>query len=308
MASLDPAMAAVMRRMAELRANLPSRYSLPFPESRAQLLFERTPWLQDGPACATRDDVVTADGRTFGRRLVTPPIDDGRHLLVYLHGGGWCVGSSMTHDNIVRRLAGGMRATAWSIDYALAPEAPHSAGLDDCVAAIRLAAREHSDRHLVLAGDSAGAHLALAAALRLRGAGERLIRSLILFYGVYTDACDDESMRAHGDGRHGLSIQAHRRYLDACFGPAGTPQRNAAFVLPARADLRGLPRTWMTAAELDILRDQSRVFAHALRTAGGEVVENEVPGVIHGFLSYGIALPQAGEALATAAAWALRDP
>ena len=304
-AALHPDMHAVMQRMAELRRGLPNRYTLEFPEARAQLLFERTPWLSDGPPCHTADGMVNHDDRSFGRRLVIPPVVNDRHLLLYLHGGGWCVGSLTTHDNIVRRLATEMRCVAWSIDYALAPEAPHPAGLLDCIAAIRLAAQQHPGLRLVVAGDSAGAHLALSAALQLHEKNAEIIDSLLLFYGVYTDACDDASMRAHGDGRYGLSIAAHERYLNACFGPERAESRSNAFALHDTVDLRGLPRIHLTIAELDILRDQSYALVEKLKIADVSVDVNELLGVIHGFVSFGQQLPQAAEALSAAARWAV---
>ncbi|MCF8184238.1 MAG: alpha/beta hydrolase [Polynucleobacter sp.] len=294
-----------MQRMAELRRGLPNRYTLAFPESRAQLLFERTPWLADGPPCHTVDGLVNYDDRSFGRRLVIPREVNDRHLLVYLHGGGWCVGSSATHDNIVRRLAAEMRCVAWSIDYALAPEAPYPAGQLDCIAAIQLAAQQHPSLRLVVAGDSAGAHLALSAALQLRDNCAEIIDSLLLFYGVYTDACDDASMRAYGDGRYGLSIAAHERYLRACFGLDRAESRSKAFALHDAVDLRGLPRVYLTVAELDILRDQSYALVEKLQIADVSVDVHELPGVIHGFLSFGQQLPQAAEALSAAARWAV---
>jgi acetyl esterase len=322
MAEAAPAMRAVLERLAAQRAGLPSRYGLPFPEARAVLLREREPWLADGPACAHEARSVSYGGRTVALRVYHPEAPAGaralrgaeaaaskltpiqtaaassRRVLVYLHGGGWCVGSPATHDNIVRRLAVGLGCTAWSIDYALAPEAPYPHGLDDAVAAIRAAAHEHPGAALVVAGDSAGANLALDAALRLREPGDVAIEALLLFYGVYTDALDDASMTAHGDGRWGLSRQAHERYLDAYRGSAPP-----AFALDPRIDVHGLPPTRLTIAELDILRDQSHALAAKLRGAGVAVAVDEVPGVIHGFLSYGLQLPQAGAALDAAWAW-----
>jgi acetyl esterase len=299
----DPAMQAVMERITARRAGLPNRYALAFPEARSQLLFEREPWLADGPACASTDRDTGYAGRHFAMRVVKPERISGEWLLVYLHGGGWCVGSSVTHDNIVRRLATLLGCEAWSIDYALAPEAPFPAGLLDCVAAIELAAQRHPALRIVVAGDSAGAHLALAAALRLRDQARPLINALLLFYGVYTDDCNGVSMRSYADGRYGLSLQAHQRYLDACFGPTGGRDRASAFALHNQVDLRSLPRTWLTAAELDILRDQSHALSTKLQAARVAVEVDEVPGVIHGFLSYGQLLPQAGQALAAAARW-----
>ena len=305
MAELHPSMRAVLEQLAAARQGLPNRYDLPFPEARAQLLMERQPWLADGPACPSHERAVQASGRSFGMRVYRPENLSGRYLLVYLHGGGWCVGSSATHDGIVRRLACGLACETWSIDYALAPEAPCPAGLLDSIAAVELAAREHPGLRLVVAGDSAGANLALEVALCLRDQGLSLINALLLFYGVYTDDCSGASMEMYGDGRYGLSLQAHRRYLDAYMGPSAqdSPDAGGAFALRDDVNLSGLPRSWLTVAELDILRDQSHRLAEKIRQVGGVVHVDEVAGVIHGFLSYGRTLPQVGTALDAAIQW-----
>jgi acetyl esterase len=304
---LHPAMRSVLEQLAVQRAGLPSRYEVPFPQARAQLEKERAPWLADGPPCTALERTEQSDGRRFGLRVYRPQAPSSGRMLVYLHGGGWCVGSPATHDNIVRRLACGLNCEAWSIDYALAPEAPYPAGLLDCLAAVELAARERPAARLIVAGDSAGANLALDSALRLRDQGRRLIDSLLLFYGVYTDGCSDSSMAAYGDGRYGLSLQAHLRYLDAYAGAARYGGDALRFASGDDTDLRGLPDCWLTVAELDILRDQSHEMARRLRQAGGLVELQEVSGVIHGFLSYGLVLPQVDEALGAATRWALQE-
>ena len=235
-------------------------------------------------------------------------------MLIYLHGGGWCVGSSRTHEAIVRRLADALNCMAWSIDYALAPEQPFPAGLHDCIAAIEEAAVRHPGASIVVAGDSAGANLALGATLWLRdrraaGMAATLPDALLLFYGVYTDSIAGPSMAAYGDGRYGLSIVAHQRYLRAYLdrqGDAGGAQldRRYVFQLDPAVDLRGLPPTFLLAAQVDILRDQSLEMAAALRAAGNEVESVEVPGVTHGFLAYGKALAEVGRSVDRAARFA----
>lgn len=293
---------ALLDQFAAARAGQPSRYELPFPEARAQLLRERQPWLDDGPVCEVRDRQAQADGREFRIQVVRPRDCGARRLLVYLHGGGWCVGSPETHGPVVRRLAEGLACEAWSVDYALAPEAPFPNGLLDCEAAIELARREHPGAQLILAGDSAGANLAVGAALRLRDRGRPLPDALLLFYGVYTDDCSDASVEWYGDGRYGLSLMAHRRYMAAYFGEHAPLPADLGHVYPLRTgvDLRGLPRSYLMAAQVDILRDQSHAFAQALRAAQVDIAFDEVEGVTHGFLSYGKVLPEVGTALARA--------
>lgn len=310
-------MQSVLDRLARLRAGLPSRYELPFPQAREQLLREREPWLLDGPECAGHDRAFDVAGRMLPMRVVRPSRISPRRLLVYLHGGGWCVGSPRTHDAIVRRLADALECEAWAVDYALAPESPYPKGLRDALAAIGLAAAEHPNARLIVAGDSAGANLALDAALQLRDQGDTLIAALLLFYGVYTDDCSGASMEAYGDGRYGPSIRAHRRYLEA-YRDLVTPRTSEQgvckdsqggadgleFALSPRVSLAGLPPAWLTVAELDILRDQSHELATRLRHANVPVEVDEVPGVIHGFLAYGQQLDAVGEALGRAATWA----
>ena len=195
--------------------------------------------------------LLEAEGRSIPVHVYRPDGATDERVLVYLHGGGWCVGSPATHDNIVRRLATGLACPTWSVDYALAPEAPYPAGLLDSAGGVRAAAREHPGRRLIVAGDSAGANLALDAALRLRDENGPAIDALLLFYGVYTDRVDDASMAAHGDGRWGLSREAHERYLSAYRGDT-----RPAFALDDAVALTGLPPTWLTVAELDILHDR----------------------------------------------------
>jgi acetyl esterase len=94
-------------------------------------------------------------------------------LIVYFHGGGWCIGSIALMDNVARELAHATGAAVVSVGYRLAPEHPFPAGLDDCEAITRWAL-DHSDRfqvpseRVVVAGESAGGNLAAAVCLRLR--------------------------------------------------------------------------------------------------------------------------------------------
>jgi len=301
-------MRAVLARLASQRAGTVNRYELPFVQALALLLNERRPWLDDGPPCASEVRSVNVGGRSFRIQVYQPESCASQRVLIYLHGGGWCVGSPGTHDNIVRRLAASLCCTAWSVEYALAPEAPFPAGLLDCIAAVELARREYPDAGLVVGGDSAGANLALDVARRLRDRGQALIDALLLFYGVYTDACSGPSMQAYGDGRYGLSRAAHERYLEAYAGPMGRNSLARTFALHASADLHGLPRCWLAAAELDILRDQTHLLAEKLRNAHVSIHLDEVPGVTHGFLSYGRELPQVDVVVEKATRWVVEHP
>lgn len=310
------AMAALLAQLAAARAGSPNRYELPFPDARKQLLAERELWLDDGPSCLISLRQIRTAGRAVNLEVVRPQRCESDRVLVYLHGGGWCVGSPRTHEAIVRRLATALRCEAWSIDYALAPEHPWPAGLRDCIAAIEQVALERPDAQFIVAGDSAGASLALEAAIQLRDRRRVEVGrengawpdALLLFYGVYTRSLAGESMASFGDGRHGLSVAAHVRYLRAYLGGNADPAvPHTGFALDGGIDLEQLPRVFLLAAEIDILRDQTRAMAAALRASGNDVAEREASGVIHGFLAYGKALPDDVDAAIRAAAdFALR--
>lgn len=298
-AALHPAMRATMARIAALAAGAPSRYALPFPEARAQLLAQRQWWQGGAPAASwTREDLTTPAG-PVGVVRVAASHADPRVLLVYLHGGGWCIGSCDTHAMILRRFAHASGATVIGVDYPLAPEHPFPAAVHATGAVVDALLRDTGPGcRFALAGDSAGANLALVEAIRRRDAGLPAPACLLLYYGVFGPHRRTRSVARLGDGRYGLSTQALRRYEQAYL--AGHPPTDPA-ASPLLARLEGLPPALLVAAELDPLLDDSRALQRRLRRAGNRVTLRREPGLIHGFLSYGRMLPQVDASIGEAA-------
>lgn len=299
-----------MARLAALRGDAADRYSMPFEAARRQLLAERRWWNEDAPPVPTSEHVLEVAGDPGPPRAVRLrdylPGDRGETAgrIVYLHGGGWCVGSVDTHDGILRRLALASGMTVTGVDYALAPEHPHPAAardVRDVVAALR--AQSPDAGPWVLAGDSAGAHLALLEAIRARDAGERPVDALLLWYGVYRPVAEGASMSAFGDGRFGLSRAALERYQRAFLG--GRAPEVAIDAFPLRLSLHGLPPCWIAAAGLDPLLDDSLWLVDALREAGARPGWRRYDGVAHGFLSYARMLPEARQTIEDAVAFVL---
>jgi len=314
----DADMAAVLCRIAELRAGQADRYALPFPAARAQLLAERRWWIDGAPAMRSVDDFVVDTGpRRIRCRRYLPSDAQAESPaagteLVYLHGGGWCVGSIDTHDGIMRALAQACRWPVTGIDYALAPEHPYPAATEDVAEVLgQLRATHGRATRWVLAGDSAGANLAVGEAIRARDAGEPMPDALLLFYGIFYPLRDSASMRQFGDGRFGLSRRVLERYDAAYFGPVADPGRTAGSgTAPGEltgADLGGLPPAWLAAAGLDPLRDDSVDLASALGAAGNACTLAVYRATVHGFLSYARMLPAARAAFADAAAFVHRS-
>lgn len=233
---------------------------------------------------------------------------DGRPqapLLLYLHGGGWVVGDLEIEDRALRMLALASGAKIVSLDYRLAPEHPFPAAIEDTVAACGWL-REHaqelggSTRALALGGASAGANIALAAALRLRDEALPLPAQLVLFYGVYGADRNTESDRLFGTPEFSGPL-ANMELFYSLY--AGSPeQRRDPLVAPLLADLKGLPPTFLNAAGIDPLRDDSRQLRDRLQQSGVPVSYVEYPGVVHGFTQFTLTSTTARKALADAGA------
>ena len=125
-------------------------------------------------------------------RLYDPGTVAPAPTVILIHGGGWVAGDIDTYDGFARQIAKRSGLRCLSIEYALAPEHPFPAPLDDCIAAVRWAASGQSaslgidPARIALIGDSAGANLALAVCLALRDAGASPVRGAALAYGRYS--------------------------------------------------------------------------------------------------------------------------
>ena len=278
---------------------LPSFEHYPHAEARRLSIERNAFWNESSPAVARIDDVVLPTSpRAVRARIYTPgPAAPNGPAIVYFHGGGWVICSLDTHDGVCRRLAlaSGMRVV--SVDYAMAPEHPFPAPLDDCVAAIR-AIREDAWRfgidsaRIALAGDSAGANLALAALLRLRDAGEALPKAAALIYGVYSDDHSTESHRAWGGGDYVLSTATMDWFWNA-YVPDRT-KRHDPYAAPLHAaDLAGLPPLYLSAAELDPLKDDTVAIVPKLRASGTDVTFDMWEGMTHACIMFSRMLPAA---------------
>jgi acetyl esterase len=214
-------------------------------------------------------------------------------LMVYLHGGGWTIGSLATHDRICRRLAHGSGAAVLALDYRLAPEHPWPAAVDDTVATLRWvsarpgelgpAAAAVATGRVAVGGDSAGGTLAALACLRLRDEDPRALPGLQVLLYANTDLTGGQpSMRDKATG-FGLTA-AGVRFFNTQWVP--DPARwSDPDVSPLWApDLSGLPPALVVTAEHDPLRDEGEAYARRLADAGVDVKQRREPGLIHNFM------------------------
>ena len=298
---VDPEIAAILQESAA--AGLPDATTLPIAAARAQLTEASLAWNVDLPALpAVADLSVPGPAGAMRLRHFRPHIGVRLPVVAYLHGGGWTFGSVDTHDRMMRLLALAANAAVIGVDYRLAPEHPYPAALEDCLAAIRWVRAQADELEVdasrtVLAGDSAGANLALASLVALRDAREPLPEGAALFYGCYASRLDTPSHHRFGDGSYRLSTAEMgwfwRNYLGGA--TAGTPLAE-----PLHADLRSLPPLFLTLAAVDPLAEDTRALARRLAAARVPHEVREYPGMVHGFLQMTARCAAARAAMAAA--------
>jgi acetyl esterase len=230
-------------------------------------------------------------------------------VLLYFHGGGWVVGDLESHDHVCRALARRAPALVVNVDYRLAPETAFPGPLDDCEAALRWTASRAAELggrldRIAVGGDSAGANLAAALALRVRDRGGPPIALQLLIYPVTDRNFETVSYREFASG-FGLT-RANMQWFWDCYLPVGSgiPDPQAA---PLRAaSLKGLPPAFVLSAEFDVLRDEGEAYARRLHKEGVPVRGLRFLGMNHGFIRMAALFPQADHALSVCAD-ALRD-
>jgi acetyl esterase len=283
---LHPDIARVLEGM--LAAPGPPAHELPVAEARVHHVNESKALGGEGePVADERDLLVPGPGGDVPVRAYVPSAGGPPPpIVVWLHGGGWMMGSIDTYAAPVRALAAQAGAVVLSVDYRLAPEHSFPAALDDALLVVRWAASEGGraggdPARIAVGGDSAGGNLAAVAARRLRG--EVSLRLQALVYPVADAGLNTPSYREFGE-RHGLTAVAMRRfwafYLDGHDG-------NDPDVSPLRADdLAGVAPAWVLTADHDVLRDEGEAYARALEEAGVAVTLRRWPGTIHGFIRW----------------------
>jgi len=230
---------------------------------------------------------------------ITPRAGPEPRLLVYVHGGGFTIGSSHMVRDLLARLALASRARVLSIDYRLAPEHPWPAGLEDLRAVWRSALAEHAPKQIVLAGDSAGANLVLALLLELRDRNEVLPAGALLFSPWVDLGCTAASFETNA----GVDVLSRESMLrDAAdYASGGDPTRPS--LSPLRAELSGLPPLYLQAGGAELLRDDAEAFATRARAAGVRAALDVFDDQVHDFQAFGAlsrtsldAIARAGEA------------
>jgi acetyl esterase len=224
-------------------------------------------------------------------RLVRPPAIEGPlPVIVYLHGGGWVIGSSVTHDLLSRRLSVGANAVVAFVEYSLAPEAKYPVQIEQSYAVVQwIRDRGEADgfdpTRVAVAGDSAGGNMAAVLAIMAKQRGDHQFVHQSLYYPM-TDANaeESESLRLFKDGPYG-SAEGLEWFWSSYLEDEGLRSEITVSPLQATlADLEGLPPALVIVDQNDVLRDQGEAYADKLREAGVLTTSVRFNGTIHDFM------------------------
>ena len=205
--------------------------------------------------------------------------------LIFVHGGGWAIGSVATHDHIARWLAAQIAGRVVQIEYSLAPEHPYPTALNEVTAVIAATLAEARRLPVLVAGDSAGANIAAMSILRLSKADRQQIAGFVSIYGAYAPEMNLSSHRLYGDGRFGLS-EAQMRWFWNLYAPQLPPEERGKQLSPLAADLSDFPPTLCIGAECDVLLDDTLAFYGELARACVDVSLSLWSSLPHGCLHF----------------------
>lgn len=256
---------------------------------RAHFDAARIWWNEGGPAeVQVDDDVVEVDDLriqvvvyTHRRAAVSRP------ALIYLHGGGYRLGSPRSNDRQLRELADAWRGSIISVDYAHVPEAVFPTPVEQTALVLRWIASNAQrwgvdGTRLAIGGSSAGANIAAGAALKLGGRRTGFLKAAAFIAGVFDDGVDAAWSKISGDVALFPGPSEARAVLDAYLSDP-THREDPRFNL-LRADSNLFPPTFLAAAEVDVFRESSERLARHL---GMELADLRVyRGMTHPFFGY----------------------
>lgn len=286
-----PVLEAAARELAEASDPHPRIYEMTPDQGRA--LLDR---LQAGDGVAKPDvdeewvDVDAGEWGSVRARIVRPKNATGTlPVFMYIHGGGWVLGDTDTHDRLVRELAVGSGAAAVFPVYGLAPEAKYPTQIEQNYAVARWIIREGAQHamdpsRLAVCGDSSGGCMSAVLALMAKERGDVRLNAQILLYPTTDAGFETASYRQFADHYYNTR-EAMKWFWDQYTDDPA--QRTEPYAAPLRASLeqlRGLPTTLVITDEADPLRDEGEAYAARLREAGVDVTAVRVLGMVHDFL------------------------
>jgi acetyl esterase len=299
---LTPRMYGLLQRIQ--RAQRTPWHALPPPQARSA--YAAAAEILDLPRALLRRvvdfELPARDGTPLPARLYSDA-QEPVPVMLYLHGGGFVIGSLETHDSLCRQLALRSGGAVVALDYRLAPEHRFPTAVDDAWAALQWL-HEHATTlgvngaRLAVGGDSAGGTLAAVCALRARDCGLPLALQLLITPGTAAHG-DTASRRLFANGFL-LDATTIDWFFDHYIEHAHRPDWR--FAPLNHDDLQGVAPACVILAECDPLVDEGLAYADRLRAAGVSASLELYRGLTHDFIKMGRVLKEAAQAQQVAAA------
>jgi epsilon-lactone hydrolase len=244
-------------------------------------------------ASDVKSDAVDAGG--VKAEWIVPPNAAADRVILYLHGGGYVMGSINTHRAMVARIARASEARALALDYRLAPEHPFPAAVDDVVAAYKwLLAQGYKPNKIVISGDSAGGGLTLAGLLAIRDAGLPMVAAAVPISAWADMEGTGASMKTLVDKDPMVDFPGLSRMAKWYCGSADPKN---PLLSPIHADAKGLPPLLMQVGGAEVLLDDSTRFAELAKKAGVPVELEVWEDMVHVWHVFAKILPEGQQAI-----------
>jgi acetyl esterase/lipase len=280
---------ATMRGVAQATSKPPFLYEMG-PEAARNLLEGMQAAPIDMPSVDERWVEVECPAGDVRVRIVRPAGLEGLlPAVLYMHGGGWVLGSAATHDRLVRELAVGANAAVVFVEYARSPEARYPVAIEQGYATASWIAREGHEAGLdplriAVAGDSVGGNMAAVLTLMAKERGDVRFVHQSMYYPVTDAAMDTASYAEFADGPY-IRAKTMEWFWDCYTADAG--QRAEVNASPNRAgldQLRGSPPAFVLVNQADVLRDEGEAYAAKLRAADVPITTVRFAGTVHDFM------------------------
>ena len=250
------------------------------------------------------DTSIPGPGGPLPLRIYSPDTTGPWPVLLYVHGGGFVIGDLETHDKVCRTLCYHAGMLVVAVDYRLAPEHPFPAAPDDAEAALRwvlanATALGGDAGRVAVAGDSAGAQLALVAARRVKADA---VRALGLIYPVAQHPSRPSASYQENEGKF-LSMGVMQWFMASYLGGSADAEKHPDYALLDAGSLAGLPATWVATMGHDPLRDEGHVLAQRMAAAGVGVAHRHYPEGIHACIHFTAVSPVGSRVMMDLAQW-----
>lgn len=240
--------------------------------------------------CYTQDKVITTNIGDINLRIFKPSKTRKKlPVILYIHGGGWVLGSKNSWDRFLRQLSKYTNTAIIFPEYSLSPEVKYPIALNQIYSTLEYIYSNPTEfninpEKIIIAGDSVGGNMATVTALRsIIENGPELSFELLL-YPVTSSAMDTESYKIFSKGP--WLTQKAMEWFWNCYEPDQN-KRKHPYISPLNTninELKKMPKTLIITAENDVLRDEGKAYAQKLDEAGVDVMCVQINGTCHDFM------------------------